>query len=191
MEDGPARAETEPRERSSSRLAADCRSGVAAAWEEMLDRYERRVFAVAFGEGLSRDDAADVTQTTFEALLTQLDRIRDDDLIESWLVTVARRQAWRVRVERFRQFPDESATAADDAQVDPISDRNTALWVFQGLAELDARCRNLLVALYFDPEQPSYAEVASRLGRPVGSIGPTRARCLDRLREILGEVDWR
>lgn len=177
---------------STAELASACRSGDLAAWDQLLDRYDRLVFAVASREGLSPEDAADVTQTTFEALLAQLDRIRDDDQIASWLMTVARRQAWRIRNDRMRQVADESITNGDDdAITDPISDHNTIIWIYQGLAKLDTRCRELITALYFDPESPSYAEVASRFGRPVGSIGPTRARCLLRLRELLGEVSWR
>ncbi len=150
------------------------------------------MFAVASREGLSADDAADVTQTTFEALLAQLDRIRDDEQIASWLMTVARRQAWRIRNDRMKQTVDEAVTNDGDGRsVDPISDHNTVLWVYQSLSKLDRRCRDLLVALYFDPATPSYAEVASRFHRPVGSIGPTRARCLNRMRELLGEVSWR
>lgn len=176
---------------STAELASACRAGTHEAWEELVDRYERLVFAVAAREGLSVDDAADVTQTTFEALLAQLDRIRDDDQIASWLMTVARRQAWRVRNDRARQAADESITIdGDGGSVDPISDHNTVMWVYQSLSKLDSPCRELITALYFDPISPSYAEVASRFGRPIGSIGPTRARCLNRLRELLGEVTW-
>ncbi|MGH2524402.1 MAG: hypothetical protein ACRDH2_17990, partial [Anaerolineales bacterium] len=60
-------------------------------------------------------------------------------------------------------------------------------WLNQGLNLLDERCRNLLLALYFDPEQPAYAQVAERLGMPVGSIGPTRARCLEKMKQNLAE----
>lgn len=174
---------------STAELASACRSGDLDAWDELLDRFERLVFAVAWREGLSAEDAADVTQTTFEALLAQLDRIRDDDQIASWLMTVARRQAWRVRNDRRRQLPDDGTSNGHDPDVvDPIADHDTNLWIYEGLSRLDSPCRDLLTALYFDPRGPSYAEIAARFGRPVGSIGPTRARCLQRLRTILGEV---
>lgn len=178
---------------STAELACACRAGDTDAWDQLLDRYQQLVFAVASREGLSSEDAADVTQTTFEALLGQLDRIRDDSQIPSWLMTVARRQAWRVRDDRVRQAPvpdDSPVMTRAQVAVDPIADFNTMIWVYQGLAQLDAACRALLSALYFEPSSPSYAEVASRFGRPVGSIGPTRARCLERLRKTLGDVDW-
>jgi DNA-directed RNA polymerase specialized sigma24 family protein len=63
----------------------------------------------------------------------------------------------------------------------------TVEWLHGGLAQLNERCRELLIALYFDEQQTAYTEVAHRLGVPVGSIGPTRARCLERLKHILGE----
>lgn len=167
-----------------------CRRGDTDAWDHILDRYERLVYAIASREGLSNEDAADVTQTTFEALLAQLDRIRDDRKISSWLMTVARRQAWKVRNDRNRHFADEATTLdSNETTNDPVDDHHTALWVYDGLSELDPRCRDLIAALYFDPGTPSYAEVASRLGRPVGSIGPTRARCLQRLKGILEGAD--
>ncbi len=169
-------------------LVVACRNGEATAWDELLDRFERLVYSVALREGLSIEDAADVTQTTFEALLAQLDRIRDDRQIVYWLMTVARRQAWRVRKDRQRLQPREQTTldGAEEAE-DPTDDRADVLWVYDGLSKLGSPCRDLITALYFDPHTPSYAEVASRLGRPVGSIGPTRARCLQRLRDILDE----
>ncbi|MEL7155693.1 MAG: sigma-70 family RNA polymerase sigma factor [Actinomycetota bacterium] len=171
-------------------LVVACRRGDAEAWDELLDRFERLVFAVALREGLSIEDAADVTQTTFEALLAQLDRIRDDTQVASWLMTVARRQAWRVRKDRDRLRPDEQTTLdGTEDMIDPTDDTADVLWVYQGMSELGSPCRDLITALYFDPGTPSYAEVATRLGRPVGSIGPTRARCLQRLRHILGEAN--
>lgn len=181
----------QPTATSPAALASACRAGQPDAWDRLLDRYERLVFAIATREGLSVEDAADVTQTTFEALLDQLDKIRDDEQIASWLMTVARRQAWRIRTDRSRQVVDETITTdGDGSVVDPISDHDTVMWVYQGLSEVGSPCRELLTALYFDPSSPSYAELASRFGRPVGSIGPTRARCLERLRKQLGDVRW-
>ena len=174
-------------------LVSACRSGDSEAWDCLVDRYLNLVYAIAVREGLSTEDAADLTQSTFEALLAQMDRLRDDSRIASWLMTVARRQAWRMRNRRNRQaaLPDESVLGPDDLSVeDPGDEVATTMWVYDGLSQLDDPCRSLITALYFDPRSPSYAEIAARLGRPVGSIGPSRARCLQRLRTILGEVTW-
>lgn len=178
---------------SPEQLLEACRSGDAEAWEQLVDKYHNLVFAIALGEGLSTEDAADLTQSTFEALLSQLDRIRDDSRIASWLMTVARRQAWRVRNRKNRVgvLPDESSADPDQLSSEDSADEVVkVLWVYEGLSKLDSPCRRLLTALYFDPASPSYAEIAAELCRPVGSIGPCRARCLARLRAILGEATF-
>ncbi|MDH5519311.1 MAG: sigma-70 family RNA polymerase sigma factor [Acidimicrobiia bacterium] len=176
---------------SVGELLSACRDGDAEAWSLLVDRYHNLVYAIAVREGLSPEDSADLTQSTFEALLAQLDRIRDDEKVASWLMTVARRKAWRVRSRRGQQtsLPEESmAVATDWYDDDPADDVSRMLWVYEALSQLDDKCRNLITVLYFDPRSPSYAEIAARLRRPVGSIGPSRARCLARLRLILGEV---
>ena len=147
-----------------------------------MTRYERLVYTVALRNGLSADDAADVTQSTFVALVDSLDRIREEEKLPSWLMTVARRQAWRIRNLSRRTTDLE---AAPEASVDPFADWATTTALHDGLATLGGTCRELLLALYFDPDQPSYAEIARRFGRSIGGIGPLRGRCLDKLRVIL------
>lgn len=174
-------------------LVAACRDGKTDAWDRLVEKYHNLVYAIALREGLSAEDAADVTQATFEELLVQLDRIRDDSRVASWLMTVARRKVWRLRSRNAQQssLPHEPALTVDELSADdPSDDVARTLWVYEGLTQLDDPCRRLITALYFDPQSPSYAEIASDLCRPVGSIGPCRARCLARLRRILGEVSW-
>lgn len=164
-----------------------CRLGDAGAWDQLVVRYERLVFSVALRNGLTREDAADVTQATFMALLESLDRLQVDERLASWLMTVCRRQAWawrnRVRLEvPDFEFLDDPATGHDP----------TALWdeltaLHDALDALDQPCRDLLRALYLDPAEPSYIEIARRLGRRIGGIGPMRARCLQRVRRLLDE----
>lgn len=189
---GSARVTGDPGARSASAtMASDtdllrrCRTGDADAWETLVARYERLVFSVALRNGLSWEDAADVTQTTFVALLDAIDLLRDDERLSSWLMTVARRQAWRSqrRAEQLNGSVDRS-----DASVDAIEDWERLAWLHDGLQQLGDPCRELLTALYLDAESPSYAAIAPRLKRAVGSIGPLRARCLARLRTILGQA---
>ena len=167
-----------------SDLLHRCQDGDAHAWEMLVARYERLIFSVALRTGLTREDAADVTQTTFVALLESITRLRDDERVSYWLMTVARRQAWRVRRRRDRESP-----WCDDAaeRVDPIGDWERITDVYTALRRLGQPCRDLLHALYFDPAAPSYAAIAERLGRAVGGLGPMRARCLRRMRTLLGE----
>lgn len=173
-------------------LLRRCREGDEDAWAELVSRYERLVFGVATHEGLTVEDAADVTQTVFEALFISLPELRDDDRLSSWLFAVARRQAWRVRERSGRERLSAATVDGADrlplwvSQQDATDEVERSLWLHEALQELGEPCRSLLIALYFDPSGPSYAEVALRLGRPIGSIGPSRARCLEHLRVMLG-----
>lgn len=151
------------------------------------------MFSVPRRYGLSKDDAADITQLTFTILVQSMDDIAEDSRLGAWLTTVARRHTWRL-LERTRREGIDKYTVVDDSTPSLASgDRGNlehwelAEWLDHGLLLVGERCRNLLSALYLDPEQPSYAQVAERLGMAVGSIGPTRMRCLERLRQVLGE----
>ena len=163
-------------------LLRRCRGGDAAAWDVLVTRYERLVYSVALRNGLDAEEAADVTQTTFLTLVDSIDRVRETGRIASWLMTVARRQAWRARHARRRTVPLESAPEQAD---DPFADWGTLTVLHEALGALGDTCRELLTALYFDTREPSYAEIAQRFGRAVGGIGPLRGRCLARLRELM------
>ncbi len=178
-----APAEIVARPRSDADLIRGCRAGESDAWDALVGRYERLVFSVALRNGLGSEDAADVTQMAFVALLDSLSALRDDERLSSWLMTVARRQSWRVR--RRREVERPLAMVAQ--VVDPLADWDRVACVHDALQQLPSPCRELLHALYFDPAEPSYAEVAARLGRSIGGIGPMRARCLQRMRTLLGE----
>jgi RNA polymerase sigma factor (sigma-70 family) len=165
-------------------LLRRCRRRDADAWNILVGRYERLVYTVALRNGLSPEDAADVTQATFVALVDSLDKLRDEEKLPSWLMTVARRQAWRTRNLSRRTTPLE---VADEGTTDPFADWATTTALHDALATLGGTCRELLLALYFEPGEPSYAEIANRFGRSIGGIGPLRGRCLDKLRVILGD----
>jgi RNA polymerase sigma factor (sigma-70 family) len=169
---------------TDQQLIRRCAAGDEWAWDQLVGRYERLVYSVALKNGVSREDAADITQLTFVALLDSIEVLRDDGSLPSWLMTVARRQAWRIRRRTLREQPWpaeflESGTAQDDFERVAV--------VHAALARLGTRCRLLLYALFFDPDAPPYAVIADRLRCAVGSIGPQRARCLQRMRALLGE----
>ncbi len=168
---------------TNARLLEGCRTGDEKSWATLVSRYERLVFSIALRTGLDRDDAADVTQLTFATLLESADRINDPDSLGWWLTTVAQRTSRRIADRRRREV------ATDDDQFDitaPCHEEHLTqvLMLHDGLARLDAGCRALLTAL-FAQEERTYVEVARSLGRPVGSIGPMRARCLDHLRDLI------
>lgn len=175
-------------------LIARCRNGDASAWEQLLKSYERLVFSIPLSYGLTREEAADVTQYTFTALIQALDTLAPDSRLGPWLATVARRYSWRVLQLLRRQSHDDlealdaAAVLVDRESSTPLERWELVEWIHSGLGRLSERCRALLVALYFEGNEPGYAEVAARLGLPLGSIGPTRARCLEQLRRVLREL---
>lgn len=161
------------------------------AWQQLLNKYERIVFSVPRRYGLSVDDAADVTQLTFTILVESIDKLPEDSRLGGWLTTVARRHTWRL-LERNRRQGVDKYGMPEEGIVSPggsgtVESWELAEWLDQGLSKLGEMCRNLLFALYLDPEQPSYAQVATRLNMAVGSVGPTRMRCLERLRRVMDE----
>jgi RNA polymerase sigma factor (sigma-70 family) len=177
-------------------LIRRCRQGSAGAWRQLLNKYERLVHSIPLRYGLSRDDAADIAQVTFTILIQSLDTLSEDSRLGPWLVTVARRHSWRLLERNRRESASEHLEGADLAEsavllgkseADSIEHWELAAWLDAGLSKIGASCRELLLALYFQPEGSSYAEVAARLGMPVGSIGPRRARCLKSLRRVLSE----
>jgi RNA polymerase sigma factor (sigma-70 family) len=174
-------------------LIRACRGGDARAWERLLDKYERLVFSISLNYGLTIDDATDITQITFTILVQNLNALPDDIHLSPWLATVARRHTWRLLARNRREAVDPDEDLAGNEAVGGIVDNRErwelAEWLNQGLNLLDERCRQLLLALYFDAAQPSYADVADRLKIPIGSIGPTRARCLEQMKQSLHNVE--
>jgi RNA polymerase sigma factor (sigma-70 family) len=172
------------------------RNGDRAALHELVRELNPLLWHVARSQGLGTEDAADVVQTTWLELLRRLDEIRSPQALTGYLVTAARREAWHVRSRSRRQVPD-GAVALESA-VDPgpapherlVSDeRDQALR--RHLQQLPERCRELLRILA-QADRPDYAVVAEAMGMPRGSIGPTRGRCLAKLRELLlADPAWR
>lgn len=175
-------------------LVQACQRGDATAWEQLLRKYERLVFSVARTCGLTPEDAADITQLTFSYLLQSLETVQADRL-GGWLATVARRHSWRVRKQQQRASVVEvDVEGIDELFPQQMADRpierwELVEWLHQGVAQLGERCQRLLVALYLDSQEYAYREIAEALGMPEGSIGPTRARCLTQLRQILTETN--
>ena len=167
---------------STSDLLVGCRAGDRASWAALVDRYETLVYAVARRNGLGPQDAADVTQSTFAVLLQHLDGLRDLERLAAWLAMVARRESWRVAKREKQEF---TLTDENLGDADPVGDWEREEAVRQAMNQLGDPCRELLRWLFFDPVPPSQIELADRLGRAVGGIGPLRGRCLEKLRLLL------
>lgn len=174
---------------ATASLLARAAQGDQRAWVELVDQHTRLLYSVARSFRLDAADANDVVQTTWLRLVEHLDRIEDPSRLVGWLVTTARREAMRVlrRAGRERPAGEESMfdRADDGAPVDTallVDERDRALWqAYQGLSE---KCQQLLRIAVANPE--AYDEISAALGMPVGSIGPTRRRCLTQLKALLG-----
>lgn len=180
-----------------SRLVAGCLAGDAAAWQALVRRHERLVYAVARSYRLSEPDLGDVFQDVFAALVRGLPHIRDTRALCRWLSStterIARATALRRRREDALHSPIEARRDLLDAdqpavgaEMEQLEEQAVIRLAVEGLPE---RCRELLRALYYEDPTPGYAEISRRLGVPMGSLGPTRARCFDRLRKILAAGD--
>jgi RNA polymerase sigma factor (sigma-70 family) len=170
-------------------LVARARSGDQRAWEALTDRYTNLMWSVARSMRLSRADAADVVQTTWLRLVERLDSLREPGRLGAWLVTTVRRECLatqrrgaRVRTSQPEAWSDLPATGDPLDEALLREERDAALW--KAFGGLTTRCQALLRVLMADPP-PSYDEVSEALDMPVGSIGPTRQRCLKSLRDIM------
>jgi RNA polymerase sigma factor (sigma-70 family) len=169
------------------RRAAD---GDIEAWNQLVDQYGRLIWSITVRFKLGESDAADVVQTTWMRLIEHIDRIEQPDRVGSWLAATARNECLRhvtarkriVLVHEDEEFDgadhhgpavDEALLAAERAQV-----------VRQAMTQLPLQWQRLMQLLMADPPV-SYAEISDQLGLPVGSIGPTRGRCLAKLRVLL------
>jgi len=187
-----------PEEDDDTALVERCRRGDATAWAALVRRYQRLVYAVVTRAGFDEHGAADVFQTVFARLVDHLPRLAQPDRLQAWIVTTAKREALRARelrqrtVSMTRDEGDDSPgledTLADDAPLaeDALSELQQLHRLRLGLDRLDERCRELLLLVFRDEDEKlPYDEVARRMNMPTGSLGPTRARCLDKLRRLV------
>jgi RNA polymerase sigma factor (sigma-70 family) len=172
-------------------LMGAARQGSEDALGQIVTELSPLLWQVARAAGLSAGDAEDVLQTVWLRLVAHLDGIHDSAALTGWLVTTTRREAWRVRAAGRRQIPadhealDELPASGPGSEEQVIvDDERRVLWA--AIGRLSARCQELLRIIAFSP-RPDYTTVAAALGMPVGSIGPTRGRCLAKLRALLAE----
>ncbi len=168
-------------------LVTRARNGDELAWDALVDLYAPLVWSICRGYRLDRADVEDVAQSVWLYLVDHLDRIREPAALSGWLAIVTRRECVRVRRAAQRPcagyaldadaLPDEQAVTAEQELL--TAERHAALR--EAFGRLPPGCRRLLALLLADPPMP-YTEISARLGMRVGSIGPSRGRCLDKLR---------
>jgi len=169
------------------RRAAD---GDHAAWERLVAQYARLIWSITVEFKLVESDAADVAQTTWLRLLEHIDRIEHPDRVGSWLAATARNECLRSLAARKKVVPSQDDVELNGAvthgpEIDErlLADERAEV-VRDALSRLPRRWQRLLELLMADPPA-SYADISDELGLPIGSIGPTRGRCLARLRVLL------
>jgi RNA polymerase sigma factor (sigma-70 family) len=172
-----------------------CLNGDSQAWEALVRRYRRLIWSIALKFNLAAADAADVFQTTCVIWIENLHSLRNEERLLEWLITTAKRECLHVQTARLREVADlggqleefELATFMDPNQ--DLEEWRTIVEQEQALRdsleELAEPCRSLIELIYFENPPTPYEEVADKLSLPVGSVGPTRARCLDKLRTRL------
>ena len=190
-------ASEEVAQREDRELIASCLAGDGSAWEALIARYQRLVYSIPMKSRLSPDDAADIFQSVCLKLYEKLASLRDYDRISSWLITTTTREVWRIAARNRRDTPAASANQDEDsdaldrlAATAPLADQQRETLeqqqlVRQSVESLPERCRNLVTMLFYEKDELSYADIARRLGMPVPSVGPTRARCLEKLKKML------
>jgi RNA polymerase sigma factor (sigma-70 family) len=185
---------------SDAELAAECRAGRAAAWSTMVRRFQRLIYTIPRRAGLGDAEAADIFQASFARLHEHIARIDDLSRVRAWLVTTARRETLR-RLDELRRFPvsevspDHESEDSEDAlsrvpDEGPLPEQQLAelqdqARLREAVDRLDPRSRQFVELLFLQEEPLPYSEIATRLGIAEGSIGPTRARVLAKLRQLL------
>lgn len=175
---------------SHAELLALAAKGERGAWEALVDRFGQMVWSVARGFRLDEATAKDVSQTVWLKLVENIDQIRDPDRLPGWLATTCRREALRVARARDRDIPTEFAYDVEDPGPsfdEMLIDDEEHRAVVRAFGTLDDVCRQLLRLMTVEPAL-SYEEISEASGRPIGSLGPTRARCLEKLKRAISRI---
>ncbi len=160
------------------------------AWRVLVGRYKRLVYSIPNRYRFHEETCDDVFQSVFSQLWRDLSKLRDSATLAKWLLTTTHRECWRVSRK------DARHPTVDDSVIDlqpDASPQDTQAWerqhlVHKALRELGGPCEALLRAIFIERSQPSYGDISQRLGMPVGSIGPARARCLAKLAKRMPEL---
>lgn len=187
----PARA----LERSDAELVQACRRGDQPAWDSLVDRYQRLIYAVPRRAGLSEEQASDVFQEVFLTLLQKIDEIQQPEKIRSWMVTTAKFKTWGIlrgrrgfySPETEEEMEAEMAGIKDDS---PLADElliqlEEQHLIRTALEQLEKKCQTILSMIYLREAAASYIEVAEAIGVGETSISPMRSRCLKKLEKLL------
>jgi RNA polymerase sigma factor (sigma-70 family) len=173
-------------------LVKECLSGNQAAWSALIDKYKNLIFSIPIKRGFSSDDAADIFQAVCLALVSELPRLRNPRALPAWLIQTTSRKCfrWQDTNRRYSNTELQEETLLDESSKVPeelAAQLEREHIVRDAVSELSTDCKRLVELLFYRTPSPSYDDLASVLGTPKGSIGPTRIRCLEKLRRLLEE----
>lgn len=182
-------------EKTDAELILSCRRGDEAAWNALVDRYQRLIITIPRRAGLSEEQAADVFQEVFLTLFEKLDEIEQPEKIRSWMVTTAKFKTWSIvrnskgfyspETEEEMELEMASLTDASPLADEVLIEIEQQQQIRIALKELEERCQKILSMIYLRDSAASYAEVATAIGVGETSISPMRSRCLQKLAKIL------
>lgn len=178
---------------SDAALIEACLAGDERAWEILIGRYARLIYTIPLRFGLPKTVADEIFQEVCLILLERLDTLRDRERLGSWLMTVTRRTCiarWRGKSATIQhvELTEETYRDVGVAPEDLVIEQEEQQFLLEALKNLSPRCRRLIEILFFHDPPLSYEEIAQELGLPLGSIGPTRKRCLEKLRRAFLEL---
>lgn len=176
-------------------LLKRCRKGDQAAWDELVDRYQRLIYTIPRRAGLTDEQAADVFQDVFLTLFQKIDEIEQPERIRSWIVTTAKFKTWGVirgskgfhSPETEEEMEVEMASLADRSPLadDLLIELEEQHLIRAAMTKLEKRCQQIINLIYLREPAASYAEVGKAIGVGETSISPLRSRCLKKLGKIL------
>lgn len=186
----------EPIYSRDAELVQACLAGDNEAWKTLLSRYNQLIYSIPRKYRLDADDAADVYQTVSLALWNGLAKLRSEKALTNWIVVTTSRQAEKVARRRRRQVAQGEAGSEESEKAlqklaapaeDPlagVAEVRLKHELQRAMDRLPQRCVDLLTRLYLVEEQPDYDTLSAELGIPRGSLGPTRGRCLEKLKKL-------
>lgn len=178
-----------------AQLIEQCCAGDQTAWARLVDSLAGYVFAIARRHGLREDQCEDVAQTVFSTLARRIHQIRQSAALQGWLATTTKRECWRVLKTAHRAAQAAKSSdrepSMESGSDEPLLRLEAAQSVRIALERIGHKCRVLIEELFLRASTPDYSAIAARLSIPIGSIGPTRNRCLAKLAELLRQGDVR
>lgn len=181
--------------RTDQELVKACREGDESAWESVTCKYQNLLYSIPRRAGLGKDLASDVLQDVFLTLYIKLDQLEKPEFLRAWLVTTTRHKTMHLISRETRGRPrsiddDENDPAFEIVDKAPLADEvlvrlEREEQIENAFTNIDERCRRLLMMLYLDSDKVPYSEIVEKLAIPLGSIGPTRARCLKKLLKFI------